>query len=65
MKEERVKTKSNKAQAMELEAQVFEAERARSIQSWSDNALKSELYEVEERDRRSEIEGEEHVRFLG
>ena len=31
MKAERVETKSNEAQAMELEAQVFEAERDRTI----------------------------------
>ena len=50
---------------MELEAQAFEAERARSRQIWRENALKSELDEAEERERRAEIEGEEHVRFLG
>ena len=50
---------------MELEAQVFEAERSRARQSWRQNALKAELAESEERERRAEIEGEEHVRFLG
>ena len=40
MKAERVETKSNEAQAMELEAQVFEAERSRARQSWRGKALK-------------------------
>ena len=34
VKAERVDTKSNEARAMELEAQVFEAERARARKSW-------------------------------
>ena len=50
---------------MELEAQVFEVERAKARRSWRENALKAKLSEVEERDRRDDIEGEEHVRFLG
>ena len=65
MKAERVETESNEAQAMELEAQVFEAERARAIQGWRENALKAELAEEEEREQRSEIKREENVRFLG
>ena len=50
---------------MELEAQVFETERARARQSWRENSIKSELSEAEEREPRADIEGEEHVRFLG
>ena len=57
MKAERVETKSNEARAMELEAQMFKAERARAIQSWRENALKAELDEAEERERRSDIKG--------
>ena len=34
LKAERVNTKSNEARAMELEAQMFEAKRARARQSW-------------------------------
>ena len=64
-KAERVDTESNEAQGMELEAQVFEEERARARQIWRENVLKAELAEAEERERRDEIEGEEHVRFLG
>ena len=62
---EKVETESNEARAMELEAQVFEAERARVRQSWRENVLKAELAEAEEREQRAEIEGEEHVQFLG
>ena len=65
MKAERVETESNEARAMELEAQVFEAERDRTIQRWGENALKAELAEAEEREQRNNIEREEHVRFLG
>ena len=70
VKAERVETESNEpesneARAMEHEAQVFEAERARMRQSWRENALKAELAEVGERERRSDIEEEDHVRFLG
>ena len=65
MKAERVETESNEARAMELRAQVFETERARMRQSWRENAIKADLAEVEEREQRAEIEGEEHVRFLG
>ena len=50
---------------MELEAQLFEADRARARHSWRENALKADLAEAEEKDRRADIEGEEHVRFLG
>ena len=42
---------------MELEAQVFEVERAKARRSWRENALKAKLSEVEERDRRDDIEG--------
>ena len=62
---ERVETKSNKARAIELELQAFEAERSRARQSWMENVLKAELTEVEEKEQRAEIEGEEHVRFMG
>ena len=55
MKLERVETKSNEARAMEIEAQVFKAERDRAIQRWRENALKDELSEVEERERRDDI----------
>ena len=65
VKAERVETESNEARAIELEAQVFEAERARAIQGWRENALKAELAEEEEREQRSEIKREENVRFLG
>ena len=37
---------------MELKAQMFEAERARARQIWSENALKANISEAEERDRR-------------
>ena len=50
---------------MELDAQVFEAERARARQSWRENTLKAELYDAEDRDQKDDIEGEEHVQFLG
>ena len=65
MKAERVETESNEARAMELEAQVFEVERDRARQSWRENEIKYELAEAEERERRAEIEGEEHLRFMG
>ena len=65
VKVERVETKSNEVRAMKVEAQVFVAERARARQSWRENALKDELTEAEERERRYEIEGGEKVRFLG
>ena len=55
VKAERVETKSNKTRAMELEAHMFEAERARARQSWRENALKAKLAEAEERERRDEI----------
>ena len=64
VKAERDETESNEAQLMEIEAQMFEAERARARQSWKDNALKAEIAEVEERDRRDDIEGEENVQFM-
>ena len=50
---------------MEHEVQIFEAERAIARQSWKENALKEYIAEVEERERRDEIKGEEHMRFLG
>ena len=49
---------------MELEAQMFEAERSRPRQSWRENALKADLAESEERKWRDEIKGGEHVRLL-
>ena len=64
MKVERVETKSNMAQAMELEAQMFEAEKDRAKQSWRENSLKAKIAEAEERERRSGIKGGEHVRLL-
>ena len=36
---------------------MFEAERSRARQIWRENALKANLDEVEERERRAEIEG--------
>ena len=60
-----METESNKAQEMELEAQVFEAERDGARQSWRENALKDGLAEAEEREWSAEIDGEEHMRFLG
>ena len=50
---------------MELEAQVFEAEREIARQIWRDNALNAKISEVEERERRDDIEGKNNVRFLG
>ena len=44
---------------------MFEAERARTRQSWRENALKDELAKTEEREWSAEIDGEEHMRFLG
>ena len=43
---------------------MFEAERHRVRQSWRENALEAELAEAEERERRYEIKGGEHVRLL-
>ena len=65
VKAERVKTESNEARVMELEVQIFEAERSRAIPSLRENALKAELTEVEERERSYDNEGEYHVRFMG
>ena len=65
MEAERVKTESNEAGAMEIKAQVFEADMARARHIWMENAIKAEIAEVEEREQRSDIEEEEHVRFLG
>ena len=65
VKSERVKTESKKARAMELEAQVFEADRKRARQTCRENAPKVKIAEAEENERRAEIEGEDHVRFLG
>ena len=59
VKAERVDNKSDKTRAMELEAQIFEAERARSIQSLRENMLEAKITEAEERGWRDEIEGEE------
>ena len=44
---------------------MFEAERVRARQICGENALKAYIVEAEEREWRSEIEGGEHVRFLG
>ena len=49
VKAERVETESNEARAMELKAQVFEAERDRERLSCRENALKADFSEVEER----------------
>ena len=65
VKAEKVETESNEARVMELEAQVFEAERARERQRKRENALKAEISEAEEREWRAGIEGGDHVRFLG
>ena len=50
---------------MELKAHMFEAERAIVGQIWRENALKDDLDEADGREQRDEIEGEEHVWFLG
>ena len=65
VKAERVDNKSNKAQAMGLEEQMFEVEGARVIQICREKVIKTKLAEVEERERSDDIEGEEHRRFLG
>ena len=65
VKEERVKTKSNEARAMEIEAQMFEAKRDRARWSWMEKSLKYKLSKAEDMESKDEIEGEEHVRFLG
>ena len=46
MKAENVKNESNEARAMELEAQVFEAERAIARHSWREKAIKAKLAEA-------------------
>ena len=61
---ERVDTKSNEMRAMEIEAQMFKAERSRARQIWRENSLDAELAEAEERERRAEIKGGDHVRLL-
>ena len=48
-----VETEINEARVMELEAQVFDAERYRARQIWRENALKEEIAEAEERERRA------------
>ena len=55
MKVERVETESNKMRAMELEAQMFEEDRAKARQIWREDALESELAEAKEREKRDEI----------
>ena len=65
VKAERVDTKSNEAQAMELEAQMFKAESSRARQIWRENDIKDELVEAEEREKRGDIKVGEHVRLLG
>ena len=57
MKAERVETQINKVRAMELELQMFEAERARARYSWRGEALEAELAESEETERKYEIKG--------
>ena len=64
MKAENVATESNQARAMELEAQMFEAERSRPRQSWRENTLEADIAEAEGRERRDEIKGEDNVRLL-
>ena len=44
---------------------MFETERARARQICRENTLKAEIAEVDERGRRAEIKGEDHVRFVG
>ena len=46
MKAENIKNESNEARAMELEAQVFEAERAIARHSWREKAIKAKLAEA-------------------
>ena len=50
---------------MKLEAQMFKKERAGARYIWRENALKANIDEAGERERRADIEGEEHVQFLG
>ena len=64
VKAERVEIKINEARVMELEAQMFEAERVRARQSWRDNTLEAELAEAEESERRAYIKERDHVRLL-
>ena len=64
VKSERVETKSNGMRAMELEAQTFEAERARARQIWREKAIEAELAEAEDREWKAEIKGGEHVWLL-
>ena len=49
---------------MEPEAQMFEEERVRERQSRREKVIKANISEVEERERRDDIEGDENVRFL-
>ena len=49
VKAERVETESNEARVMELEAQMFEADSARSRQIWRENVLEVKLVKAEER----------------
>ena len=55
---ERVDIETNKERAMEIEAHMLEVERARAMQIWRENTLKSELAEVEESERRDDIDRE-------
>ena len=43
---------------------MFKAERSRARQIWRENSLDAELAEAEERERRAEIKGGDHVRLL-
>ena len=65
MKAEKIKIESIEARAIELKVQVFEAERARARKSWKENALKAELAEAEERERRDDIDGEDTSSLWG
>ena len=64
VKAERVETEINEAQAMEIKAQMFEAERTRVRQIWREKAIDAELAEAEEREQRDDIKGGEHVLLL-
>ena len=44
---------------------MFMAERDRWRHIWRENSIKADIYEAEERERRSDIDGEEHMQFLG
>ena len=58
VKTERVETEINEGRVMEIEAQMFEAERARARQIWRENTLKDKLAEPEAREWRADIKGQ-------